>query len=447
MNFLITNSDRTRPEMSTTFSLKQGFMALVVMIFLCGLNFPSLFAQGDMRFIGKTTKDGKPLAGAVVTVLMDGHNFTSITTGRLGNFKFDLDMGHQYRMNFSSSGCIDMYMLLDLRVPPDKMSMFPAYKIEVPFFEPGNKSVHVDLYKDQPFAKVVYDGKGGFEDDPTYKFVEKVVIDPAEEARKQAAIAAAAEQKVKDEADRKAREQILLEEARKAKALSEQKALEEAVARAKDEESRKKAEEALSAKKEETMESDAMRLEKEKQEKAIMEKKNRGIKSQYENELLKMVAESEKKANLQKYNNMKNESEANSVIQSMRRNAELKAATEALRRQEKEKEERTLINKQLKVTQVKRLIEAAALTEKIIRISTSPNKDPQTYTHESIPNIVVSVTEGVLSDIRTTLISSGEFKVTYKKENYIWGSTYYYRDGKEIDEKNYTTELANYLKK
>ncbi len=440
MNFLLTKTDDANP-------VNHRFTAFLLIVFLSLFATSSLLAQGDMRFIGKTTKDNKPLAGATVAILMDGKPFTTITTGRLGNFKFDLDMGHQYRMNYSYPGCVDMFMILDLRVPPDKMSMFPAYKIDIPFFEPGNKTVHTELYKDQPFVKLVYNGKDGFEDDPTYKFVEKIVVDPAEEAKKQAALIAAAEQKAKEEAERKARESALAEEARKAKAAAEEKALEEAVSRAKDEESRRKAEEALQAKKEETMETDAMRLEKERQEKALLEKKNRGIKNRYENELLKMVAESEKKANLQKFNNMKNESEANSVIQSMRQSAELKGATEALRRKEKEKEEHTLVNKQIKVTQVKRLVEAAALTERTIRIESSPAKDPSTYSHESVPNIVVSVTEGMLSDIRMTIISNGNFRVNYKKENYIWGSTYYYKDGKEIDEKTYAAELAKYIKK
>jgi hypothetical protein len=447
MNFLSIKFRPAEARMAQAFQAKicSGWVLLLILIGL--LHSSQSLAQGDMRFFGTASKDGKALPGATVTVVMDGHPFKTVTTGRNGKFKFDFDMGHQYRLSFVSPGCIDMYMLLDLRVPPEKMNLFPDYAIEVPFFESTSKTVHVDLYKDQPFAKVVYDGKNGFQDDPTYKFVEKVLVDPAEEARKQAALIAAAEQKAKEEADKKAHEAAMAEEERKAKAQAEQKKLEDAVARAKDEESRKKAEEALEAQKRETMESEAMRLEKEKQEKALLEKKNRGIKNQYENELLKMVAESEKKANLQKYNNMKNESEAGSVIQTMRRTAELNAATEALRRQEKQKEERTLVNKQLKVTQVKRLVEAAALTEKIIRISESPVRDPSTYSHESVPNVVVSVTEGILSDIRTTLITKGDFRVTYKKESYIWGSSYYYRNGVEMDEKTYTAELAKYLKK
>jgi hypothetical protein len=420
---------------------------LILVVFCSMINPVFVQAQGDMRFFGTATKDNKPLPGATVTVLMDGRNYKTVVTGRNGKFKFDFDMGHQYRLNYSAQGCIDMYMLLDLRVPPDKMNLFPDYGIEVPFFEPGNKTVHLDLYKDQPFAKVVFDGKNGFEDDPSYKFVEKVVIDPAEEARKQAALAAAAEQRAKEESDKRAHEDAIAEGERMAKARAEQKSLEEAVARAKDDESRKNAEDALKAKQEETMESEAMRLEKEKQEKALLEKKNRGIKTQYENDLLKMVAESEKQANLQKYNGMKQESQANSVIQSMRQSAEVKAATEALRRQEKEKEEHTLVNKQVKVTQVKKLVEAAALTEKTIRISEAPVRDPKTYSHESIPNIVVSVTEGVFSDIRATIITNGDFKVVYKKESYFWGRNYYYENNKEIDEESYTRGLAKYSKK
>jgi hypothetical protein len=307
--------------------------------------------------------------------------------------------------------------------------------------------VKVEKYKDQPFAKVIYDGKNGFWDDPNYKFTEEILIDHTEESRKLAAAAAAAEKKAKEDAERQAREMAAAEDERKAKAMAEQKVLEEAVSRAKDEESRRKAELALKAKQEETMESEAMRLEREKQDKALLEKKNRGIKSQYENDLLKMVAESEKKANLQKYNSMEKESQANSVIQTMRRDAELKAATEMIRQIEREKEERTLVNKQTKVVLVKKLVEAAALTEKTIHVAQSPVREANSYSHISLPNIVVSVIEGLMSDIRITTITRNYSKVTFKRETYFWGSSFYYKDNKEIDEKMYTSELVKFSAK
>lgn len=415
----------------------------VFFLLLASLLFSApLSAQGDMRFVGTTTKDNHALPGATVNVTMDGHEFKTLVTGKSGKFKLDLDLGHQYRMNFSAQGCIDMFMTLDLRVPPDKMGLYPAYAAEIPFFEPNSKTVKVGKYKDQPFIKVVFDGKHDFGDDPTYKFTDNLLVDPAEEARKQAAIAEA-ERKAKEEADRLAREDA----ERKAKELAEKKVLEEAVAKAKDAESRKKAEDALKAKEQETMETEAMRLEREKQDKQALEKKNRNIKTQYENDLLKMVAESEKKANLQKYTKMKDESQANSIIQVMRKEAELKAATEMIRQAEREKREQTLGNKQVKSTQMKKLVEAAALTQRTIRVTQSLKPEATSYKHIAKPNIVVSVVDGVLSDIRSTIITSGNSKIEFKKETYFWGSNYYYKDKVEIDEKTYTTELAKYLTK
>jgi hypothetical protein len=422
--------------------------AMLFFLFLTVVPGRVILAQGDCEFFGRTVKDNKPLAGATVSVIMDGRDYKTLTTGGSGKFKLTLDLGHQYKLSFTAPGCIDMFMLLDFKVPKEKMGIYPQYKTDIVFFEPNSKTVHVNKYKDQPFIKVIFDGDAGFKDDPDYKFTDNLVINEGEELRKQAAIAAAAaEQKAKEEAEKKAKEDALAEEARKAKAAAEQKALEDAVAKAKDEDSRKKAEEALKAKQQETMESEAIRLEKEKQEKTVLEKKNKGIRTQYENDLLKMVAESEKKANLQKYNSMKNESESRSVIQSMRRAAELKANADQIRQQEKEKAAKTLVNKQTKMNQMKRLVEAAALTERTIRVTTEPIKDPHTYSHISEPNVVIAITEGVLSDITTTVITDGALHIVYKEEKYFWGSTYYYKDNKETDEITYHSELKKYVHK
>jgi hypothetical protein len=403
-------------------------------------------AQGDLRFFGTATKDDHPFPGATVHVTMDGQAYKKVITGRNGKFKFDFDFGHQYRLSFSALGCVDMFMLMDLRVPSDKMSLFPDYQIEVPFFEPLSKKVNVVKYKDQPFAKVVFDGKNGFEDDPNYKFTDDILIDQEAESRRMAAIHAA-EEKEKEEKDKKAREDELAERERKMKAAAEQKSLEDAVALARDEESRKRAEKSLKENQEESMETEAIRLEREKQEKSTLEKKNRGIKSQYENDLLKMVAESEKKANLLKYNKMKEESQSNSVIKSMRKEAELKAAAELLRQEARQKQEQTLSNKQLKSTQIKKLVEAAALTERTIHIANTPKQDPKTYSHISPPNVVVSVIETILSDVRSTVITNGTEQVYFRQETYFWGNSYYYKDNREIDVKTYCIEIAKYLKK
>jgi hypothetical protein len=60
---------------------------------------------------------------------------------------------------------------------------------------------------------------------------------------------------------------------------------------------------------------------------------------------------------------------------------------------------------------------------------------------------VVSLTEGLLSDTRSTVITSGSSKTVFKQETYIWGSSYYYKDGHEVDQVAYSIELGKYLKK
>jgi hypothetical protein len=105
------------------------------------------------------------------------------------------------------------------------------------------------------------------------------------------------------------------------------------------------------------------------------------------------------------------------------------------------------VNKQVKVIQVKKLVESAALTQRIVREAATPEKNPQNYSHTPLPNIVQSLTEGAMSDIRATIITIGDAKTVFKQETYFWGSKYYYKDGLEIDEKSYTTQLAKYLKK
>src|ERR1051325_10265917 len=72
-------------------------------------------AQGDLRFFGTATKDNQPLAGATVTVVMDDtKEIIHLTTGKNGKFKFTIDLGHSYRINYYAPGCVSMYMTMDL---------------------------------------------------------------------------------------------------------------------------------------------------------------------------------------------------------------------------------------------------------------------------------------------------------------------------------------------
>ncbi len=168
---------------------------VVLVLFLFGA---MAKAQGDMRFLGTATKDGSPLPGATVSVLMDGKQIFNLTTGKNGKFKFTIDVGHSYRINYSAPGCVDMYMTMDLHTPPDKAWVYPDYSAEIPFFVAGDPKIKTELFAQKPFIKIIFDGNKGFYDDPSYRFVNELFKNPADEERKKAELA-------KREAEEKAR--------------------------------------------------------------------------------------------------------------------------------------------------------------------------------------------------------------------------------------------------
>ncbi|MDQ3112156.1 MAG: hypothetical protein M3R17_19910 [Bacteroidota bacterium] len=414
---------------------------MVAFIFLAG----ALKAQGDMRFFGTATKGGAPLPGATVVVLMDGKQIYNLTTGKNGKFKFTIDINHNYRINFSAPGCVDMYLTMDLHTPPDKAWVYPDYVGEIPFFTSGDPKVKTELFAQKPFIKIIFDGNKGFYDDPTYKFVEEIFKNPAEE-----------QQRKRDELAKKEAEE-------KVRLAAEDKVRREEAERqrlAKEDEDRRKAEEdkrknvPVTGNKnpvtnepptptDPSMETDAIRLEREKQDKLEREKQNKNIRATYENNLLKLVAESERRNNLQKYNKMKESAEGNSVVQTLRKEAQVKAENDFLIEKMKERQKQTLAHKRIKEERIKQLVETAAKIERDDRAtSMKPVAASQDLNYAPSPNVVVTTEQNFLTETKTTVISwPGGIRTIFNVDEYLWGSRYYYHDGVEIDQKTYDAEL------
>lgn len=404
----------------------------------------ALKAQGDMRFFGTATKGGVPLPGATVTVVMDGKQIYNLTTGKNGKFKFTIDINHNYRINFSAPGCVDMYMMMDLHTPPDKAWVYPDYAAEIPFFVAGDPKVKTELFAQKPFIKIIFDGNKGFYDDPTYRFVDEIFKNPADE-----------QQKKREELARKEAEE-------KAKLAADEKLRRDDLERqrlAKEEEDKRKAEEEkkkninvppinkkpveIEPPSDPSMETDAIKLEREKQAKLENEKTNKNIRANYENNLLKLVAESERQNNLQKYNKMKENAEGNSVVQTLRKEALVKAENDFLLEKMKERQKQTLANKRLKEEHLKLLVETAAKVERDDRAtSMKPVAASQDLNYSPSPNVVVTTEENLLTETKTTVISwPGGLRTIFNVDEYLWGSRYYYHDGVEIDQKTYDAEI------
>jgi hypothetical protein len=404
-------------------------------------------APGMLEFAGRLIKDGKPLSGATVTIYRNGSIEQEVLKpGRNGKFRCYLVFGVDYKVTFSYPGCVDMFLMVyTSKLPKERSDLFPLYETEVPFFETNDPTVRVSKFKN-PFTKVIYDGRKAFMDDEAYlaAFTKDLLIDQAELAR----LAAEKEAKEKAEKDKldaaeKAKrdaEEKLRRDA-EAKLRAEQKAKEDALAKEL-ELARLKAEAESKQNVNQTMETEAMRLQREKEVKEQLAKKNKEIKAKYENELLKLVAENERMAKQKAFNKQKQEARTNTVIEQMRRETELKAKADKLREDIKLKKKKELENKQYKLSEMRKLVEAAAFAERSVRVSSEKTTpDTKNYVRRELPNVAVTVDEGMLKTIRTTVVTRGKKLDTYRKETYFWGSVYYYKNNIETDEATYNAEI------
>jgi hypothetical protein len=416
------------------------FRPAILKITICVLAFlligAKLSAQGDLRFFGTATKGGSPLSGASVTVLMDGKQIINLTTGKNGKFKFTIDIGHTYRINFSAPGCVDMYMTMDLKVPADKAWIYPDYQVEIPFFEPNDPKINTDLYAKKPFIKVIFDGSTGFQDDPAYRFIDEVFKDPAQEAAKKAE-----EERVRKEAEQKEKDRLAEEE--RLRKLQEQNNVPPPVITQPNQPVNPTP--TVTPTTDPTMESDAIRLEREKQERENQKKDNQAVRANYENNLLKMVAESEKETNIEKYNEMKDDAEVNSVVSSLRKQAEVKGQREFLIEKEKEKTRQTRANRQVREMQLRRLIETTAQVARDINISgLKPVAASGPLNYIPSPHFVTTTLNGFWTDEKQIVITWPGGKSTVFKIIKYWWASYFYVDNKEVEEKVYNEKYEVY---
>jgi hypothetical protein len=413
------------------------FTVRIVCVFALLLIGAKLNAQGDLRFFGTATKGGQPLSGATVTVDMDGKQIINLTTGRNGKFKFTIDIGHTYKISFSSPGCVNMYMTMDLKVPPDKSWIYPDYQVEIPFFEPNDPKVNTDLYAKKPFIKVIYDGNNGFYDDPSYRFIDEIFKDPAEEARKKE------EERLKREAEQKEKDRLAEEERLRKLAEEQQKNNPQTPVTQPVNPSVTPTNTVTAT--DPSMETEAIKLEREKQDKENQKKDNQSVRAAYENNLLKMVAESEKKNNIEKYNQMKEDAEVNSVVSALRKQAAVKGEREFLIEKEKERQRQTRANIQIRELHVRDLIETTALVQRDISLATfKPVASTGPLNYIPSPHIVTTTLKGFWTDEKKVVITWPGGKSTVFKTVKYWWASYFYMDDKEVEEKLYKENLEAY---
>jgi hypothetical protein len=418
-------------------------------LILAGLSFRAHSQVGQLELTGRATKDGSPLQGATVTVYRNGTiEQEKIKVGKNGKFRLFLVFGHDYKISFSYPGCVDMHMMVYAsKLAKERSDLFPLYHTEVPFFDLSAKGVRISKYKN-PFTKVIYDGQKAFIDDEAYltAFTKDLIIDAAEQSR------IAAEKEAREKAEQEKAEMIARAAKEEQERIKKQQEEAEAAIAAKEEAERAAALARMKSEAarettagDQTMESEAMKLQREKEEKARLAKQNTKIKTEYVNDLLKLVAENERIAKQKAFDKQKQEARTNTVIEQMRRENELKAKAENLREEQKEKRKKVLENKQIHRNEIRKLAEAAAFAERTVRISNQQTlPDPKSYVAPKQPNVAVTIEDGVLKDIRTTVVTIDKKIITYRKEISFWGTVSCYKDDKVISQATYNAEVAYY---
>lgn len=424
-------------------------MALLCLLLLFNSAEATAQAPGMLEFAGKTVKDGAALSGATVTVYRNGTTLQEqIKTGKNGKFRLFLVFGSDYKITFSYPGCVEMHLLVfTSRLPKERSDLFPLYQTEIPFFETSSTGIRIAKFKN-PFTKIIYDGKKAFMDDEAYlaQFTKDLIIDPAEQA-KLFAEKEAKEKAEKDAADAAEKaKQDALDKAKKdaeEKLLAEQKAKADELARAAELARLKAENQQHPANPDETMETAAIKLQREKEAKEQEGKKNKEIKTTYVNDLLKVVAENERRQKEEAFNRDKSEARTNTVIEQMRRESELKAKADLLRQEQVIRQKKNLENKQQADNEMKKLVEAAAFAERSVRINRQTAlPDVKNYQRKPLPNVAVSVDDGTIRTIRTTVVTYGKTLITYRKETYFWGTVEWYKNDQQIDELTYNIEVA-----
>lgn len=167
----------------------------------------------------------------------------------------------------------------------------------------------------------------------------------------------------------------------------------------------------------------------------ITESQNKTIKKNIESNLLKSVAENERLLKTKSKNNV-NIDHNNDVINVLRREALAKVNSEELRVSAKIK------NKQLQ------LYEGIYQKEMFsqLKISTRNEKNYQvSINKQPVVGITTEYEQYSFKSVYCIYVSEGSLKKNnFRKEKYIWGLTYYYKNDKPINEQDYFSELKYY---
>ena len=415
--------------------------------------------KGYLEFSGRCIKSSQALKGATISVYKGSTKVTDLVTGKNGKFQFFLDLGVDYKVNYSFPGCADMYMMIYASKCPIDKAIYPIYDVDVNFLEYNNPTVNYGNFKN-PFTKVIFDGKKTFRDDEPYvqDFLAKLYIDPEDIKKRDIQLAEEKEKKeleaklkrdaeLKRDVEEKERQQQLADAQRQAEEEAER------IQRLAEEKSRKDKQvvepKNTVTKKEDktnqTMASEEVKLTIDKEKRSIKEKQNKAIRATYESDLLKIVATNERTEKEAQFKKDKVKAQTTEVIETLRKEAEVKARSEQIIFDSKVRNRQAVLNSGIKNKEMLTLIRQSAYNDRSSKLLTIKNfPEARNYRPAGLTGISSDVEAGTFKTTYTYTIYNGTNKTIYRRESYIWGQNYYYKNDKEIEEQDYLKEISQY---
>jgi hypothetical protein len=419
--------------------LRQSLQIFIALLFL---NF-NLLSQNKsyLEFTGKTVKNYKALAGVKIIIFSGNLKITEVTTGRNGRFMFDLELGVDYTIYFNAPGCAEMYAKIFSSGFSLEKIIYPVYEIDVNFFELNQSNLNYEMFK-QPFTKIVFDGKDKFNDEENYvdNFIKELYFKPEIVQNKEELHHTEQEEnnilknKLKEEEVRLLKEKQL---------FAEKKAFEDA------ERMKKLLTEnikATSIRLNKKVDADNDIITKLKNEdiylkisferKKITETQNKTIKKNIETNLLKSVAENERILKSKSKNNNLNIDSDNEIITVLKREALAKVNSQDLRISAKIK------NKQLQLYES--IFQKEIFSQLKIVVKNEKNIQA-TIKKQPVVGITTEFEQHNFKSVYYINVSEGnDRKNNFRKEKYIWGIIYYFKNDKPINEQDYFSELKRY---
>lgn len=165
-----------------TFRLHHARMKKINPLLLSALLL-NLFCYGQITVIGHTKLNNTKITNTEITVKEkdNGKVIRAFNTKSSSDFMVEVEFGKVYNIYFQNPKSPTMYLeVIANTIPPEKYEYLMDFEMDVPFVDRRDHDIDTMVFQ-EPFFKIIYDGKKRMIDDTAYNnaFIEKIIKKPA----------------------------------------------------------------------------------------------------------------------------------------------------------------------------------------------------------------------------------------------------------------------------